>query len=198
MKGLGKLYYQSSSSTRFIEAVPEHVPKYPDGNKRTGHFQYAVVSLRCPDPYWKSPDTEEKPLSAFQELFEFPSDYWEEEQYFEIGLQSENQTLYNSGDVKAPIVLTLTGPVVNPRITNLTTGKVIQVDIELGPEDVLVIDTEKGTLMKNGDEDVFHKMHWDTELWSLEVGDNHIQYDSDVGVDDSTLTVEWHRKYNTV
>ena len=50
----------------------------------------------------------------------------------------------NKGDVEAPIQIEYVGPALNPCITNQTTGEYIKVNMEIGENEKLVIDTKEG------------------------------------------------------
>ena len=45
----------------------------------------------------------------------------------------------NEGDVDAPIQIEYVGPAKNPKITNETTGEYIQVNMEIGEKEKLVL-----------------------------------------------------------
>ncbi|ALG06855.1 phage distal tail protein [Kibdelosporangium phytohabitans] len=59
-------------------------------------------------------------------------------------------TMTNAWAAKTPIVFTVTGPAVNPKITNLLTQEVIQWQGTLTAADTLVIDTGTGRVTLNG------------------------------------------------
>jgi len=60
------------------------------------------------------------------------------------------QFIINSGNRPTPALLTITGPVVDPRITNDTDGKVLPFSITLLGGDTLVIDLAARTVVLNG------------------------------------------------
>lgn len=63
---------------------------------------------------------------------------------------ADGQFIPNSGNRPAPVVLTITGPVVNPIILNDTVSAVMSFNITLGVGETLVIDTQYHTVRLNG------------------------------------------------
>lgn len=57
--------------------------------------------------------------------------------------------LYNYAYLKTPVRIIIQGSVINPRITNQTTGEKTTVSITTGPNDLLVIDSEKYYVVKS-------------------------------------------------
>lgn len=58
--------------------------------------------------------------------------------------------IVNSGWATSNPVITITGPAINPRVTNVTAGLYLQVDTTLGTGDVLVLNTDLRTVTLNG------------------------------------------------
>jgi hypothetical protein len=58
--------------------------------------------------------------------------------------------IFNGGNRPTPATLTITGPVVNPRIVNDTNSKTLPFNITLGAADTLVIDLLNRTVVLNG------------------------------------------------
>jgi hypothetical protein len=58
--------------------------------------------------------------------------------------------IFNGGNRPTPAVLTITGPVVNPRIVDDTDSKTLPFNITLGAGDLLVIDLLNRTVVLNG------------------------------------------------
>jgi hypothetical protein len=67
-----------------------------------------------------------------------------------VSTTSDGQFVYNTGNRPAPVILTITGPVVNPIILNDTTGSTMTFNITLGVGETLVIDTQYHTVRLNG------------------------------------------------
>lgn len=63
---------------------------------------------------------------------------------------ADGQFVYNIGNRPSPVVMTITGPVVDPLILNDTTSSIMQFKITLGVGETLVIDTQYHTVRLNG------------------------------------------------
>ncbi|PZT76039.1 MULTISPECIES: phage distal tail protein [unclassified Streptomyces] len=59
-------------------------------------------------------------------------------------------TAVNSGSAASHPVVEFRGPLRRPTLTRLSDGRQLQYDIVLGPQDVLTVDTEAGTVRLNG------------------------------------------------
>jgi len=69
--------------------------------------------------------------------------------YFGGGAGAPNLITNNGWATTSPII-TIQGPAVNPRVTNVTAGLYLQVDTTLGTEDELVLNTDYRTVTLNG------------------------------------------------
>lgn len=67
-----------------------------------------------------------------------------------VSTTSDGQFVNNAGNRPAPVIMTITGPVVNPIILNDTTSSIMQFVITLGVGETLVIDTQYHTVRLNG------------------------------------------------
>jgi hypothetical protein len=67
-----------------------------------------------------------------------------------VSTTADGQFIFNAGNRPAPVVMTITGPVVNPVILNDTTSSTMQFSITLGVGETLVIDTQYHTVRLGG------------------------------------------------
>lgn len=201
-KTSGVLSFSNEGETYWIRCQAEHVPSFPDsGTDAIGRMQTVTIDLMAPDPYWRSLTVTEEPMAAFVELFEFPSDHWEVgtdgDLFFEMGIEGHTRTFTNNGDADMPIKVTIRGPAVNPKLTNLTTGEFIRVRRTLAESDILILDTEDSSVYLNG-EDAFPWIDLSSSFWKLAIGSNDVQYTADAGQENATLTIEWQERYNAI
>lgn len=110
------------------------------------------------------------------------------------------KNIINSGHVETPIEIEFHGPAVNPKVTNLTTGEFIRVKRELTSDDVLYINTafrkKKVEILRNGErEDAFDYIDLDSVFFSLQVGDNMIEYQSENGIDPQSVQIYYYNRY---
>lgn len=107
----------------------------------------------------------------------------------------------NEGDIDAPVQIEYVGPAKNPRVTNETTGEYIQVNMEIGEKEKLVIDTREGKetvnlITPHGTQDVYNNIDLKSTFFKLIVGKNLIKYSSDIeGAKDKVTIKSYTNKY---
>ncbi|WP_017728488.1 phage tail family protein [Halalkalibacterium ligniniphilum] len=193
--GLGKLKVETDEITKYIDCIADSVPYYPSGSRNRGvNWQRALVSLRCPDPYWKSDDITEQP--TFEPLFQFPF-----EGEFEMGIQRDERIIINEGDAPAPLRIEFYGPAANPIITNVTTGEFIKVNRTLGEGEYMRIDTTDGRksvefVAPDGSvTNVFGWIDLDSTFFKLVMGENHIVYSADSDIQGAIVNISYRKLY---
>lgn len=67
-----------------------------------------------------------------------------------VSTTADGQFINNAGNRPAPVIMTITGPVLNPVIMNDTVSAVMQFNIDLQVGETLVIDTQYHTVRLNG------------------------------------------------
>ena len=93
------------------------------------------------------------------------------------------------------------GPALNPRITNETTGEFIQVNMEIGEKEKLVIDTREGKetvnlITPHETRDVYNSIDLRSTFFKLIIGKNLIKYSSDIeGAKDKVTIIDYSNKY---
>jgi hypothetical protein len=196
--GEGLLQYVYDGEIKEIQAIPEHVPTYISGSgNRMGEFQKAMLTLKCPNPYWKSPQVTEEP--TFEALFQFPF-----EGEFEIGVQRDERTILNDGDSPTPLEIEFYGLAVNPIITNKTTGEFIKVNRTIAEGEYMRIDTTKGRkrvefISSSGTvTNVFNWIDLESTLFELVVGENVLEYSADNDIQGAIVNIRYNKLYNAV
>lgn len=190
--GPGSLQYVHGSVVKEIEAIPEHVPVFPSGSKnRSIDFQTALISLKCPNPFWQSINIETTEMAYVRGGFKLPFHL-----PVRFATRGYRRKVVNQGDVPTPVTLKFYGPADNPVITNVTTGKFIKVNRSLLENDELEISTELGNKYAriNG-VNAFNYIDLESEFWQLEQGENILSFTSN---NDSTLTkvvVNWKNRH---
>jgi hypothetical protein len=97
-----------------------------------------------------------------------------------------------SGDAPVPAVYTFTGPCVNPKLTNSTTGAHVAFALTLASGDKLVLDTAAGTAVLNGTADRLYTRTVDSSpmlLLELEPGTNSLYATGSSWSTGATLTI---------
>lgn len=133
----GRLIYSNDYGEWWIPCITKQGPR-PD--QRHGNFSRCTVVWYCPDPYWRAMLPKIESLAYLDGGLEFPLEL-DTELNIQFGAKGYQNTLYNPGDSPSPVVVTITGPAAEPRITKRATGEYIRVRRELLEGDILRIDT---------------------------------------------------------
>lgn len=156
-----------------------------------------VVDLKCPDPFMKNIDNFGQNMADISKHIAFPwrvvkraGDVPKPHRGLALSGQiagyrtlKKEVHLPNDGDVPTGVqiqFLAARGPVTNPKITLLGTGKFVRVRVEMVKGDILLIDTNKRhqVIEMNGN-NVYQKIDRLSEPFELEVGSNYLEYDAD-------------------
>jgi len=104
----------------------------------------------------------------------------------------DGQFVVNVGNRPTPAILTITGPVLNPRIVNDTAGKTLAFTIDLLAGETLVIDLANNTVMLNGT--VNRRSTLDESNWFLfPKGSTFIRFGGATG--SGTLTISYRNAW---
>lgn len=165
-------------------------------NDRKNNHDKATISFYCQDPYWLDEEGQDIDIKSVQGGLKFgltlPNKFSTVSFYKEID---------NKGDVEAPVQIEYVGPAKNPRITNETTGEFIQVNMEIGEKEKLVIDTREGKetvnlITPHETKDVYNNIDLNSTFFKLIVGKNLIKYSSDIeGAKDKVTIKDYTNKY---
>lgn len=167
-----------------------------DFNDRKKNRDKATISFYCQDPYWldeKGQDIDIKSVrGGLKFSLKLPNKF---------AIVSFYKEIDNKGDVEAPIQIEYIGPAKNPRVTNETTGEFIQVNMEIGEKEKLVIDTREGKETVNlitpyEVRDVYNNIDLRSTFFKLIIGKNLIRYSSDIeGAKDKVTIIDYTNKY---
>lgn len=110
------------------------------------------------------------------------------------------KNITNTGHVETPVEIYFHGPAVNPSIKNITTGETIRIIRELTTDDVLYINTgfrqKKVEIIRNGTRtDAFDYIDLSSRFFSLQVGDNVIEYASENGLAPQSVEIYYKNRY---
>lgn len=198
-----KIRYQYGEIIKEIEGVADHVPKYPGGQgNRGGTFQVGMINITCPDPYWKSLHQTTRELKAYEPKLILPVTL-----PATMGEVGDFTTVLNEGDIKAPVLITVIGPVTNPEITNETTGETLRINVTLSIGDVLYIDTDprskrveihRGGQLYRKAFGLIDRNYAKSSLWKLAQGANNLSYVADEGNENATVVIQWNDRFVAV
>lgn len=194
-----KIYFVTRTRNVYIEGYVESFE-----NSHFTQIQKPVISILCPDPYWKSVDETTVYFTTSNALFEFPFSIPQEGIPFsERSVITE--TYINTGDVPTGglIEFTASGTVVNPKFINNTTGKFFEFDYEMQSGDRIVLNTnqgEKSAVLKRSDyETNIISSRTSGSSWIVfESGENQISYTAESGLEYLSVKVSAVRKFEGV
>ena len=191
--GMGILQFEHKGVSRHIYAIADGSPAFSD--EGMSGFQKYQIEFFCPNPYWRSPNETTKPLVAYTGGFTLPFTL-----PFTLGTSGSKTTVYNDGDVPAPVRIEMHGPTTNPQIFNRTTGKHLRINRTVAEGEVMRINTESGKQRieitnENGETfSAFGYLDHDSSILSdfyLELGENIIEHVADAGNRHAEVIVRW-------
>lgn len=187
------IYYTNDYKTYRIYGKVEDGAEFNDRKK---NHDKATISFYCQDPYWLDKEGTDIDIKSVRGGLNFPVALPNK-----FAIVSFYKEIENTGDVEAPVQIEYVGPATNPKIENETTGEYIQVNMEIGEKEKLVIDTREGKetvnlITPHGIEDVYNKIDLNSTFFKLIVGKNLIKYSSDVeGAKDKVTIIDYTNKY---
>lgn len=190
--GKGRIRYELGEIKREIEVIPELAPTFPYAGDFQETMQPGLIQLYCPSPFWLDVEDTIDEIVTWIGGMQFPLQL--PTAFATKGPKKIN--IINQGDVEAPVTVEFRGPATNPKITNHTVGKYIQVNKTLAAEDVLVITTHFGNkrVEING-QNVFNWIDLDSTFWMLQVGDNVVEYTSDDQVEPASVKITFRNRF---
>lgn len=179
---------------RQIEYEVSSAPKF--NNKNIYLPLKCLIELKCMNPFFKENIQIGEKISTWINGLRFKFSL-----PFKLKERGETKkVIVNEGHVETPVEIEFHGPASNPKVTNLTTGEFIRVKKELTSDDVLYINTafrqKKVEIIKNGiREDAFDYIDLASSFFSLQVGDNVIEYSTENGLDPASVEIYYYNRY---
>jgi phage-related protein len=103
-------------------------------------------------------------------------------------------TVSNAGSVAAFPTITIPGPVINPVLTNETTGERIGLNLTLGSGDTIVINLFERTVTQGGATNRMGFLAPTSSWWTLVPGENVLSYSADA-YDSSQAEIDFYAAY---
>lgn len=190
------IYYENDyKKYRIYGKVEDSV----DFVSRINNSDKSTISFLCPNPYWLDESDTLEDIKSVTGGLEFPLEIDVEEQ-IEFAIVSFYKEIDNIGDEEIPVQIEYTGPAINPKILNETTGEFIQVNMEIGEKEKLIIDTTSGKETVNlvtphKTVDVYNNIDLDSTFFKLVLGKNLIKYSSDNEGAKDRVTINYSNRY---
>lgn len=195
---VGTFYHTEDGHTRKIKYHVENI-----NVAETGIIRPAVISLICPDPYFKDDEATHIEMASWESNFEFPCEIPEEGMEFGMRSKETIKVVDNNSTTAIGIQMTIIASdvVVNPLIMNVTTGETLKLLCTMLPNDQIVITTEQGNIdivLYRGGQKIDYNYTVDEEnegYIQLETGRNHISYTADSGSDYMDVNFDFENCY---
>ena len=174
----------------YLNVRPTSTPTI-DPTKRFAKFQFSVLAAY---PYWQKDENAKVELSAIEYGFKFP---WNLSREYHFGSIVETQffTVVNNGQLPVPFIITFfaRGDCVNPRITNVNTGKFLAINKTLvaGERIVVEITHERTHVTSSTDGDVRGALSLKSTLNCLEVGNNVLKPEAEEGKSQLEVSIDF-------
>nr|WP_239544119.1 phage tail family protein [Virgibacillus halotolerans] len=194
--GLGKITLELDGDLKEIMGALDGSPVFPERSQDV--WQKFMINWKCPSPYWMDLNQTSRSLQSYVGNFKLPMTF-----PFELGVAGSRTTLFNEGDVPAPVTIDIHGATTNPQIINKTTGDYIRINRSIADDEILHINTASGQqrveiYRDNTIEQGFGYLDHNSELFNLEIGENEIEHIADAGDRNAIVAVSWQSRYTGV
>lgn len=151
-----------------------------------------LLVLYCANPYWEDITINDIEMVSWIGGLTFPLVL--PTQFAMAGGKIIN--IINNGDVETPVTLEISGKATNPKITNTLTGEYIKVISTLQAEDKMIITTGFGNKrVYQNNLNVSNKIDINSTFFSLNVGDNVMQFTTDDINDNANIKLSYSNRY---
>ena len=187
LPGVSARLYHNGTYYRIV--VPTATPVI-ETVKRWPHFQFTLLAAY---PYWMRDLATKTILTGVIPRFKFP---WNISQSYRFGeiIETAFINITNEGQIPCPftVVFAASGPATNPRIVNVITGEVMQLNrVMTAGERVTVEVTHDLTYVTSTiDGDIRGDLDIGNDLWRMAVGDNLIKPEADSGGSNVIVSID--------
>nr|DAO11578.1 MAG TPA: tail protein [Caudoviricetes sp.] len=202
-KSPGTLYYTENDEKRQIDYYVEGIEIDEKGVCRN-----AVISLICPDPFFKDPADTTVTMAGWEPCFEFIHEFTDELEEFSVRIAELVKDIENDSaadHIGIEVLMEAQGAVKNPALYHTQQDIHIQIGTDdypfnMEPGDVVKITTgtnEKNVyLIKDGTETKINEyLEEESEFIQLIHGKNTFIYDAATGVDYLNVTIKYRFRY---
>lgn len=185
------LFVQMFEGTNYFTEVFVTDVKMDVSAPTSGLYQLTLVA---PDPYLYAAGDGIDPESGYitQEIYKLVGGGYVMPYILPVTWEAGETAaiIENTGDIWVYPTITLTGKYTNPKVSNLTTGKIVQLNVTTAPTDIIVIDMKNRTITLNGGSIAAYRSD-DSSWWALLPGDNRVIIETSSGSDDTVGIVKY-------
>jgi hypothetical protein len=181
----GVISYQINTIAAQIRFAPK------DASIPTARFN---IGFKCANPFLNILPAKSETLGITTPGLTFPVTF---PTVFSTSTGSNTAIINNTGNVDAGLLLTVTGPSVNPIITNQKTGEYLKfVGLTLGIGQVMTIQTGRINQITvntgTGDNNGFQFLDLNSRFFNVVPGNNTITIYDDLGFNNGTCVLSWY------
>ncbi len=202
-KSKGTLYYTENDENRQIDYFVEMIDP-----EEKGVVRKVVISLICPDPFFKDPADTTITMAGWEPRFEFIHEFTDEMEEFGVRVAELVKTINNDSaadHIGIEVIMEAFGAVRNPVLYHMQQGIHIRIGTEgypfdMEPGDVVRVTTGTNKknvyLIKDGTETKINEyLDEESEFIQLAHGQNTFIYDAESGVDYLNVTINYRFRY---
>lgn len=174
----------------YLNVRPTSTPTI-DPTSKFAKFQFSVFAAY---PYWQKDDSARAVLSGLQYMFKFPWNISREYQFAKM-METQFINVPNRGQLPVPMTVTFLarGDCLNPKITNVNTGKFMAINKSLvaGERIVVEITHERTYVTSSVDGDIRGALSLKSTLNRLDVGDNVLKPEAEEGGSQLEVSIDF-------
>lgn len=182
----GKLF----ANEYYLNVVPTATPVI-GAKAEFANFQFALLAAY---PYWMKDEHVKQVLSGISYLFKFPWNMTIPYKFGEV-LETQFVNVPNRGQLPAPFTVHFTakGSVIDPKITNVTTGQFLLLNKTMvaGERIDIQITHERTYCTSSEDGDIRGALSLGSNLFRLSVGDNVLKPDATSGRENLEVEIDF-------
>lgn len=174
----------------YLNVRPTSTPTI-DPTAKFAKFQFSILAAY---PYWQKDDSARAVLSGLQYMFKFP---WNISRQYQFAKLMETQFINvpNRGQLPVPMTVTFfaRGDCLNPKITNVNTGKFMAISKSLvaGERVVVEITHDRTYVTSSVDGDIRGALSLKSTLNRLDVGDNVLKPEAEEGGNQLEVSIDF-------
>lgn len=174
----------------YLNVRPTSTPTI-DPSARFAKFQFSVLAAY---PYWQKDDSVKTVLSGLQYMFKFPWNISREYQFAKL-METQFINVPNRGQLPVPMTVTFfaRGDCLNPKITNVNTGKFMAINkfLVAGERVVVEITHDRTYVTSSVDGDIRGALSLKSTLNRLDVGQNMLKPEAESGGSQLEVSIDF-------
>lgn len=174
----------------YLNVRPTSTPTI-DPTAKFAKFQFSVLAAY---PYWQKDNSVRTVLSGLQYMFKFPWNISREYQFAKM-METKFINVPNRGQLPVPMTVTFLarGDCLNPKITNVNTGKFMAIikSLVAGERVVVEITHDRTYVTSSVDGDIRGALSLKSTLNRLDVGDNVLKPEAEEGGNQLEVSIDF-------